>query len=61
MRKWPSVISTVLWPYAVQAIVERHNRLSLNEEGKSPLERFTGIQDDISPEKFHTFGYSVSF
>ena len=58
-RKWASVISTVLWPYAVQAIVERHNRLSLNEEGKSPLERFTGIQDDISPEDFHTFGCPV--
>ena len=28
--RWPSVISTALWPYAVQAIVERHNRLSLD-------------------------------
>ena len=42
-RKWPDVISTILWPYAVQAIVERHNRLALDEDGKSPLEKFTDL------------------
>ena len=58
-RKWPTVISTVLWPYAVQAIVERHNRLSLDQDGKSPLEKFSGIDDEITPTDFHTWGCPV--
>jgi hypothetical protein len=41
-RKWPGVITTVLWPYALQASVDSHNRLSLDEEGLSPLEKFAG-------------------
>ena len=58
-RKWPSVISTVLWPYAVQAIVERHNRLALDKNGKSPLEKFSGIKDEITPTNIHTWGCPV--
>ena len=58
-RKWPSVISSVLWPFAIQAIVERHNRLSLDVEGRSPLEKFSGITDDSLPTAFHTFGCPV--
>ena len=58
-RKWPEVISTVLWPYAVQAIVERHNILALDVDGRSPLEKFTGIDDDKIPTQFHTWGCPV--
>ena len=58
-RKWPHVISTVLWPYAVQAIVARHNTLSLDKSGLSPLEKFTGITDDTLPTNFHTWGCPV--
>ena len=58
-RRWPTVISSVLWPYAIQAIVERHNHLALNEEGLSPLERFSGISEDHLPTEFHTFGCPV--
>ena len=58
-RKWPDVISTILWPYAVQAIIERHNRLALDDDGKSPLEKFTGLHDDMLPTTFHTWGCPV--
>ena len=58
-RKWPSVISTVLWPFALQSIVERHNRLHLDVDGKSPLEKFSGIKDDIVLSDFHTWGCPV--
>ena len=58
-RKWPSVISTILWPFAVQSIVDRHNRLSLDENGKSPLEQFAKTSDDIRAEDFHTWGCPV--
>ena len=38
-RKWPTVISIILWPYAVHCLVERNNRLSLDEHAKGPLEK----------------------
>ena len=55
-RKWPEVIKTILWPYAMQSIVERHNRLSLDANGRSPLEKFSRTADEIDPTDFHTWG-----
>ena len=54
-----SVITAVLRPYAVQAIIERHNILSLDEKEKSPQEKFANIEDNIQLANFHTFGYPV--
>ena len=31
--KWPKALSTVLWPYASQAKINSHNRLSLDNNG----------------------------
>ena len=59
MRKWPSVITTALWPFAMQAIVDRYNHLSLDEHGKSPIEKFSGIPHDIDVSAFRTFGCPV--
>ena len=58
-RKWPTVIATALWPYAMQSIVERHNRLSLDINGRSPLEKFSNTIDNIDPTDFHTWGCPV--
>ena len=58
-RQWPAVIKTALWPFALQAAVEKHNKLNLDANGKSLLEKFTGIADDIRPSDFHTFGCPV--
>ena len=58
-RKWPAVIATALWPYAMQSIIERHNRLSLDSNARSPLEKFSNTTDDIDPTDFHTWGCPV--
>ena len=58
-RKWPTVITTVLWPYALQAAVDSHNRLSLDEDGLSPLEKLAGTGEEIIPLDFHTWGCPV--
>ena len=58
-RKWPKVIATALWPFAMQAIVRRHNHLALDENGSSPIEKFSGIKDNIDPTDFHTWGCPV--
>ena len=57
--KWSDVIDSVLWPFAVQCVVERHNRLSLDEEGLSPYEKFSNTADEIIPTDFHTWGCPV--
>ena len=58
-RRWPNVISTALWPFAMQAIIRRHNHIALDSNGQSPMEKFTGIMDDIDPMDFHTWGCPV--
>ena len=58
-KKWPDVITIVLWPYAMQATVDRHNRLSLDENGLSPIEKLSGNDEEIVPTDFHTFGCPV--
>eukprot|EP00956_Cyclotella_meneghiniana_P015820 scaffold24563_cov43-Cyclotella_meneghiniana.AAC.8 len=35
-RHWPEYITTMLWPFAVKAAIERINYLSFDLEGKSP-------------------------
>ena len=53
-RKLPNVITTVLWPYALQAAVDSHNRLSLDDEGLSPLEKLAGTEEKTIPLDLHT-------
>ena len=53
------MIDTVLWPYTIQAVVQRKNELSLDENGRSPLERFFGIDNEIVHTYFHAWGYPV--
>ena len=58
-RKWPKVIKTVLWPFALQSVVERHNCLHLDQDGKSPLEKFSQTTEEIVISDFHTWGCPV--
>ena len=47
-RRWHKVINVALWPFATLATAKSHNELSLDENCKSPLEKFTGIEDEIT-------------
>jgi len=58
-RKWQNIISTVIRPYTVQTIAERHNWIDLNKNGQSPLKKFTGTIDDKIPTNFHTWGFPM--
>ena len=53
------MIDAVLLPYAIQAVIERHNKLSLDEHGRSPLEIYSGILHEIVPTDFHSWGRPV--
>ena len=39
-RHWPEHITTMLWPFAVKAAIERINYLSFDLEGKTPANKF---------------------
>ena len=39
------------------ATAKSYNELSLDKDGKSPLEIFTGIEDEITCYDWHTWGY----
>ena len=58
-RKQSDVISASLWPYTIQTMVERHNRLSLNTDGQIPIENFVNIDHDIDPTIFHIWGFPL--
>ena len=38
-----------------------HNDLDLNDDGLSPVERLTGIRDEIELSGFHTWGFQIFF
>ena len=58
-RKCPNVIAISLWPYAIQSVVERNNRVSLDADGRSPIEKFFNTEDHINPTYCHTWGCPV--
>ena len=58
-RFWPQVIVPSLWSFALLADTKRHNELSLDENGKSPLEKFSRTTDEITCNDFHTWGCPV--
>ena len=57
--RWPSAVTTALWPYAVRQAQDVRNYLPMNESGQSPMELFAGT--DVAPRlaDFHTFGCPI--
>eukprot|EP00957_Ditylum_brightwellii_P189796 14448958-Ditylum_brightwellii.AAC.1 len=58
-RKWPSTIASALRSFCYKAAEERYNKLDIDAEGWSPLERFLGYKDEIAAENFHIWGCPV--
>ena len=60
-RRWPSAITTNLWPYAIRMANDLHNSApSLNrKDNKSPLEIFTGTPVAPNPMHWQHFGCPV--
>ena len=58
MTKWPDVITTELWPFALKLTVDIQNAMP-TDSGLSPEEIFTGRKSRNRLEDFHTFGCPV--
>ena len=58
-RHWPKVIKASLWPFPLLAHTKSHNELPLDEDGKSPLEKYSDTEAEIYCKDFHTWGCPV--
>ena len=56
--KWPSSVTTHLWPYALRYSATIFNNLP-KKAGFSPLELFSNIDVSSNMKNFHTFGCPV--
>ncbi len=55
MRLWPQMIDTMFLPFAFKAATERHNCLSFNKDGKTPISILHDIASKtITVKSFHT-------
>jgi hypothetical protein len=57
--RWPSAVTTNLWPYAVRLANEVHNFSPSIKDGVSPIERFSQVQVAPRVKHSHTFGCPV--
>jgi hypothetical protein len=58
-QRWPSAISTNLWPYALRLANDVHQATPQKGTGISPLERFTGAEVKPNVGDYHHFGAPV--
>ena len=58
-RYWPEYISTMLWPLALKCTTERINTLDTDETGKTPIEKFSGVDALPVVKHYHTWGCPV--
>ena len=59
MKMWPEAITLSFWPFALKYASDRHNRLTIDSLGYTPLERFSRTRSQIAPDRFHTWGCPV--
>ena len=58
-RKWPQVITTILWPYALKSACARYNQLHLDENGASPESKFASVDHPPILSNRHPWGCPV--
>ena len=58
-RLWPEAITTMLWPFALQYYIETYNTFHLDSDGKSPLMKFSCVNDSPAVANYHPFGCPV--
>ena len=59
MRRWPDMISTLLWPYAWKEVERRNNYFSYNRHGEHPIQSFAKVTYPPKLRDYHTWGCLV--
>ena len=57
-KRWPHVITTILWPYALKSACVNYNHLHLDEYGASPESKFASVDHDPVLSNRHPWGCS---
>jgi len=55
-RHWPTMITVVLWPFAYKYAELLYNNFHVDEEGYSPIQKFSGQVEQIPLPDIHTWG-----
>jgi hypothetical protein len=58
-HRWPTAISSNLWPYAVRHVNEVFNSTPHSAQEQSPTAKFTGTTEEPKTKHFHHFGCPV--
>ena len=58
MIKWPEMVTTELWPYAIKMSVDILNNCPFGNR-LSPLEQFSEVKSRARVKQFHTFRLPV--
>jgi hypothetical protein len=57
--RWPSAVTTSLWPYALRNTHHMINSFPDSKDGTCPFERFSGVEVAPNLKSNHTFGCPV--
>ena len=58
-RFWPKAITHMLWPFAASEAMQLENTVTVNGEGRTPLQKLTGSDLPIYLRDQHTWGCPV--
>ena len=49
----------MLWPFSFKAVLQRYNILEIDEDRKSPEQKFSSVEFQIFFTDYHTWGCPV--
>lgn len=55
-RNWPEAISSLLWPFAWLETERRFNHLHLDSDGRSPIQKHSGVDVRLDLTTLHPWG-----
>ena len=58
-RFWPEAITHILWPFAVAHAIYLENTLAIGTDGRTPLQKLTATDHEITLRDQHTRGCPV--
>ena len=58
-RFWPEAITPMLWPFDISTAIDLENELSLDDHGRSPLQRLMATDAPIKLRDHHAWGCPV--
>ena len=58
-RRWPSAISTLLWPYAFKNSISNYNSFHFDKQGFTPEQRFSDCDKRLVLTNHHPWGCPV--